>query len=95
MSTIHIKQHHDLTHDETKKRLDNLAEYLEGRYEGTYSWHGNSLRFQRTGVSGSIELGTGYIELRVKLGVVLMPKKSVIETLIRRHMPTALEKLAG
>ncbi len=92
---IHIKQHHSLTHDETRKRLANLAEYLEGRYEGTYSWHGNSLRFQRTGVSGSVELGTGYVELKVKLGLLLVHKKGDIETLIRRHMPTALGRLAG
>ena len=95
MSTIHIKHHHGMTHEEMRERVEQIARYLKRRYKGAYSWHGNSLRFQRSGASGSVELGDGYVELRVKLGLLLVPKKNEIETLIRQHIPTAMGELAG
>ncbi len=95
MSTIRIKHHHGLTHEETRERVELIANHLKGRYRGVYSWHGSALRFQRSGVSGSVVLGAGYVELRVKLGLLLVPKKGQIEALIRQHIPAAMGEQAG
>lgn len=95
MSTIRIKHHHGLTHEETRERVDRIAKHLKSKYRGVYSWHGHSLRFQRSGVSGSVELGAGYVDLRINLGLLLVPKKGEIEAFIRRHIPAAMGELAG
>ena len=95
MSTIHIKHHHGLTHELKRERVEQIAEHLKGKYKGAYTWRGDSLYFQRSGVSGCIELGNGYVELRVKLGLLLVPKKREIEALIRQYMPVAIRELAG
>jgi len=95
MSTIRVKHHHGLTHNETRARVEKIAKHLKGMYRGAYSWHGNLLRFQRFGVSGSVELGAGYVDLQVKLGMLLVPQKGKIEALIRQHIPAAMRELAG
>lgn len=95
MSTIHIKHRHGLTQEQTRERLDKIARYLQGKYQGAYAWRGNSLYFKRFGVSGSVEIGPGQVELRVRLGALLVPKKGKIETLIRQHIPTAMGEFAG
>ena len=95
MSTIHIKHHHGMTQEETRERVEQIAKYLKRRYKGAYSWHGDSLRFQRSGASGSVKLGDGYVELRVKLGLLLVPKKNQIESMIRQHIPTAMREFAS
>ena len=95
MSTIHIKHHHDLTHEETRERVEQIAVQLKGKYSGVYSWQGNALHFRRSGVSGSVELGAGYVELRIKLGLMLVPRRGEIESLIRQHIPAALGEFAG
>ena len=95
MSSIHIKYHHRMTHVETRERLEYIARRLQSRYKGDYAWHGNSLRFKRSGTSGSVELGDGYVVLRVKLGLMLASKKGEIEAFLRRHIPMAMEELAG
>ena len=95
MSTIHIKYRHGLTRAATQQRVDQIARHLKAKYKGAYSWHGDSLRFQRSGTYGSVELGDGYVELRVKLGLLLVPKKDEIEALIRQHIPTAMGEFAG
>jgi hypothetical protein len=75
--------------------MERMVKRFEGRYTGVYSWHRNSLRFHRTGASGIIAWGDGYIELYIKLGLLLVPKRNQIEALIRQHLPTALREFAG
>jgi len=95
MATIHIRHHHDLTHQETRQRLEGIASQLQEKYQGNYAWRGDCLYFRRDPVSGSVKLGAGYVELQVKLGLMLATRKGEIEQFLRRHIPTAMGEYAG
>ena len=90
MANIHIKQAHNLSHDEARARVEDIAKDLKKKLDADYAWHGDSLQFKRTGASGSIKLGKGYIDLNIKLGVMLAPMKGKIESSIRKQMHVAL-----
>lgn len=95
MAHIHIKQQHDLTHDEARKRVEEIARDLRKRLNADYRWDGDSLRFQRSGASGSIHVGDDFIELKVKLGMMLAPMKGKIERSIRENLHVVLGEDKG
>jgi putative polyhydroxyalkanoate system protein len=90
MSSIHLKHHHSLSRDETRKRVESIAEDLKREYKMDYSWDGDRVRFKRTGASGSVLLGEDFIELEIKLGMLLAPLKGKIEDTIRRDISSRL-----
>jgi len=69
--------------------------HLKGKYRGAYVWRGDALHFRRSGVSGSVKLGTGHVELQIKLGLMLAARKGEIEAFIRRHIPTVMGEYSG
>jgi len=86
MSNIHIKHPYTLVPDEARKRVEEIAKDLKKEYKMDYSWKGDQLHFRRTGASGSVELGDGMLELKIKLGMVLRPVKGKIEDSIRKNL---------
>lgn len=90
MAKIHIKRSHNLSQDEARARVEEIAEDLKTKLDAEYAWEGDSLQFHRSGASGSIDLGDGFIELNIKLGMLLTPMKARIEDSIREHVNVAL-----
>ncbi len=90
MASIHIKQQHDLTPDEVRRRVEDIARDLQKRLSVEYHWDRDSLKFQRPGASGSIDVGEDFIELKIKLGMMLAPMKGKIERSIRQNLQVAL-----
>ncbi len=86
MAIIHIKQQHKLSHDEARARIEKIAEDLKHKLDADYQWDGDSLRFKRSGASGSIDLGDDQIELKIKLGMLLAPMKPKIEKYITENL---------
>lgn len=86
MSNIHIKQKHALSNDETRKRVEKIAKGLKKDYKIDYAWKGNRLNFRRSGAAGYLDLGEDYIELNMKLGLVLAPLKGKIEKAIKQDI---------
>ncbi|MGD2111833.1 MAG: polyhydroxyalkanoic acid system family protein [Gammaproteobacteria bacterium] len=90
MANIHIKRSHNLPRDEARARVERIAEDLKRKLDAEYAWKGDSLQFHRTGASGSIDVGDGFIDLNIKLGMLLVPIKGKIEETIREHINSAL-----
>jgi putative polyhydroxyalkanoate system protein len=90
MAKIHIKRSHNLSRDEARVRVEEIAKELKDKIDADYAWNGDSLKFQRSGASGSIDVGDGVVELNVKLGMLLTPMKGKIEDTVRKHMDVAL-----
>lgn len=90
MPNIHLKHHHSLSKDETRKRVEAVARDLKKGYKMDYSWDGDFVRFKRTGASGALHLGEGFVEVDIKLGMVLAPLKGKIEDSIKRDIQTKL-----
>ena len=86
MSKIHVKYKHVLSPDETRKRVEEIAKELKKEYKIDYVWKGDRLLFKRSGAAGSLDLGDGFIELDIKLGMVLAPMKGKIEKTIKQNI---------
>ncbi len=86
MSNIHIKHPYALLPDEARKRVEEIAKDLRKEYKMDYSWKGDQLHFRRSGASGSVELGDGILDLKIKLGMMLRPMKGKIEDSIRKNL---------
>jgi putative polyhydroxyalkanoate system protein len=90
MANIHIKRSHSLPRDEARARVEEIAEDLKKKLDAKYAWKGDSLQFHRSGASGTIDVKDDYIDLRIKLGLLLTPMKGKIEATILEHMNAAL-----
>ncbi len=90
MAKIHIKRQHNLSREEVRTRVDAMVEDLETRLEAECAWKGDSLRFERKGASGSIDVGDGFVEINIELGMLLSPMKKKIEQTILRDIESAL-----
>jgi putative polyhydroxyalkanoate system protein len=95
MSNIHIKRRHRVPRDELRKRVERLAQDLKAKLNADYAWKGDSLRFKRSGASGSIDIAEDAIELNIKLGLMLSPMKGKIEESIKKNLDLALNDKTG
>lgn len=86
MSLIHVKYKNSLNLEETRKRVEEVAKDLKKEYKIDYAWKGDRLLFKRSGAAGNLDIGDGFIELKIKLGVVLAPLKGKIEKTIKQNI---------
>jgi putative polyhydroxyalkanoate system protein len=63
---------------------------LAERYEISHHWQEDSLHFERSGVSGQIDLEPGVIRISVRLGFLLASLKSRLEQEIHRQLDERL-----
>jgi putative polyhydroxyalkanoate system protein len=91
MSTISIARKHRLTHKKAKGVAEKIAEDLNTRFGLAYEWEGDSIAFERPGVTGTMKVGKDRIALDVTLGWLLAPLKPSIE----REIVAQLDKLVG
>ena len=90
MANIHIKKAHQLSRDDARRRVEDIAEDLKQKLHVQYAWKGDSLMFKRPGAQGTIELGEGFVDVTVKLGLLVAPMKDKIEAQIKEKIDTYL-----
>lgn len=90
MSHIVIHRHHELTLDQAREAAEALASQLAERYEISHHWQEHSLHFERSGVSGQIDLEPSLIRISVRLGFLLASLKSRLEQEIHRQLDEML-----
>lgn len=95
MANIHIRRKHDLGIESARKRVEQVAKSLESELNAKYEWKGNSLLFQRSGASGTINVGDDRVDLDIKLGMMLSPMKGKIEESVRQKLDAALTQEGG
>ena len=71
MSEIRVVRPHHTTLKKALKGAEHIAEELGEEFSLDHEWDGQTLRFQRMGVSGYIEVGKKEVEIYVKLGFLL------------------------
>lgn len=86
MSTIEVHRPHDRSLDEARSAIDRVAARLADRFDVDYDWDGDTLCFQRPGVTGHIALTPGEVLVRARLGLLLMALKGPIEAEIHRFL---------
>ena len=95
MSKIHVKYKHKMNPEEARSRVEAIAKDLKKEYKIDYVWKGNRLLFKRSGAAGNLDLGDGFIELDIKLGMVLAPLKGKIEKSIKQNIVAEMSGKKG
>ncbi|MCF8198419.1 MAG: polyhydroxyalkanoic acid system family protein [Sulfuritalea sp.] len=84
MSEILICRPHGTTLKRARKGAEHIAEELGEEFGLDHEWDGNTLRFQRMGVTGHIDVSKKEVEIYVKLGFLLIALRPRIEQEINR-----------
>ena len=90
MSEIRYKREHHLPIKEAKKIAQKAADDLGKEYDLESEWEGDTLHFRRSGVDGRMHVTPHYIDLYVKLGLLLRPFKAAFEHHIERNIDALL-----
>lgn len=85
MSAIVIQRAHGKTLAEARSAAEQLARALHAEFDMKYDWEGDTLRFSRTGVHGEMAIDAATIALTIRLGLLLLPMKAMVETEIHRY----------
>lgn len=84
MSHIDIRHPHSLAPAQAREAVQRIAEALAERFGVTYSWIGDDLQFERSGVDGRVRIEPAALHVTAKLGFLLGAMKGPIEHEIRR-----------
>lgn len=76
MADIRMIKYHALPIARAKELVQKAADNLGEEYNLTSEWHGDTLRFHRSGVEGQMKVTPSEIHLDVTLGFLLKPFKS-------------------
>jgi len=90
MANIHIKRTHNLGIDNARTAVEKLAQTLKSELQADYTWSGDKLLFKRSGASGTIDVGSDYIDLDIRLSMALSLMKGKIEDTINTKLDSAL-----
>ena len=86
MADINIVQQHKLTAVKAREAAQQVADKLAQEYDRACAWDGDVLRFERSGVDGSLTLEKEQAQLHIKLGFMLSAFASTIEGKIADKM---------
>ena len=76
MADIKMIKYHALPLAKAKQLVQKAADDLGEEYDLASEWHGDTLRFHRSGVHGQMKVTTSEIHLDVTLGFLLKPFKA-------------------
>jgi putative polyhydroxyalkanoate system protein len=88
MADIDIRRNHSLGLEGARAAADRLAAELGKRFGLTGAWDGNVLRFERSGVNGTLGITASEVHLQVALGFLLKAMKGSIESAVHREIET-------
>ena len=88
MADIEIRRAHDLGLKAARAAADRMAETLGRKFDLRGAWEGNTLRFERPGVTGSLDVGDKDLRLTVALGFLLKAMRGSIERAIVQELDT-------
>lgn len=81
-STIKVNRQHTLGTEAACKTVDKLAEKLKKELDAEAHWEGSTLKFNRKGATGSIDVTDSEVNVEIQLGMLLRPLKGTIERTI-------------
>lgn len=86
MADISITQQHNLSQAAARAAAQKVADKLAGEYGLSCRWEGDVLRFERSGVDGSLALENSQAALRIKLGFLMSAFAATIEHKVAESM---------
>jgi len=78
MPDIELVRSHAVPVPEAKARVQKIADELAPEYDLSSEWHGNTLRFHRTGLRGETHVTASHIRLEATLSFLMKPLKNAL-----------------
>ena len=91
MPDIDLKRTHALGLAGARAAADRMAEDLRRKFGLTGDWKGNTLRFERPGLSGALEVAESMVHITATLGFLMKAMKPTIE----KAISTELDRLVA
>ncbi|WP_428309842.1 polyhydroxyalkanoic acid system family protein [Hydrocarboniphaga sp.] len=88
MADIDITRAHGKSVAETKKIVDALIGKMAKDFDLKHNWEGDTLKFERSGLSGQMAITEQDLHITAKLGMLLKPMKGRIE----KELTAALDR---
>lgn len=85
MSEIVMQRPHAMTMKQARKAAEKIAAELAEEFGLTYEWNDNVLHFSRAGLNGELSVAKRSVEIRVRLGFLLVALRPKIEHEIGRY----------
>lgn len=95
MSDIVVRRTHGMTMKKARTAAEDIAAKLDEEYDLDYAWDGNTLEFQRTGVSGFLAVDKKEVEISVRLGFLMLAFRGRIEEEIHAYFDAHFGKSSG
>jgi putative polyhydroxyalkanoate system protein len=86
MADINIVQEHHLAPEQAREAAQQVADKLAEQFELACRWDGDVLRFERSGVNGSLTLQPHQAHLQIALGFLFSAFSSQIEAKVSEKM---------
>ena len=86
MADIEMHRAHKLGLKGARAAADKMADHLGTKFGLKGDWQGNVLKFERTGVAGSLAISDKDMKLSVSLGFLLKAMKGSIEAAVRHEL---------
>ena len=90
MSHIDIRRQHTLGLAKAREAAEFIADHLDDKFDLKSRWNGNTLHFERSGVSGRMEVSDVEVCLHARLGFLLLPLKSRFEREVHKYLDELL-----
>lgn len=86
MADINITQAHSLAPEAARAAAEKVAERIAKEFDLACTWHGDTLRFGRSGVEGTLTLAGDKAHMNIKLGFLMGAFRSAIESKVAEKM---------
>ena len=90
MADIDLKRAHSLGLEGARAAAEQMGTALGRKFDLKGTWSGNTLTFQRPGVSGTLDVSAKDVRLAVTLGFLLKAMKGSIERAVNEELDKLL-----
>ena len=87
---MNIRRSHNLGLDEARRRVDEVADDICGKYGLKSSWEGDELKIRGSGVNGCLRVAEHTVDIDVKLGFALSMMSGAIRSSIEESLDSHL-----
>ena len=95
MADIHIARSHTMPLKKAREAADKFADQLAEKFDLESEWDGDTLRFSRAGVHGTLTITRSEAVIDARLGILLSTFKSTFEQHIRDNLDRVFGKPAA
>ena len=92
MATIHIQRAHTMPLKKARDAANDFAKRLDEKFELHHTWDGDTLHFERSGVSGTLELTRESVTIDLRLGFLLSAFAGTFEGHIKENLDKLFDK---